>query len=242
MPGVLAIITPDNAPKLPMQGRAAADGALRRCCRTRTSSSTASTSRWSWPRRWSRRTAAAAQVRVQLSARRAGHVDGCGAGAGLSAEEFPQRRTPAGFSVAAIPTRRSTPAAAKVDATYITPIEHHNPMEPHATIARWDGDRLTVWTATQGISGAQATLAGLFGIDAGDVRVICPYLGGGFGCKGNTWPPATLAAMAREGRRPAGEARGDARADVHLERLSPAHRAEAAVRRRRPRASGVDAA
>ena len=86
--------------------------------------------------------------------------------------------------------------AAKVDATYITPTEHHNPMEPHATIAQWDGDRLTVWTATQGISGAQTTLATLFSIDPADVRVICPYVGGGFGCKGNTWPPATLAAMA----------------------------------------------
>ncbi len=87
-------------------------------------------------------------------------------------------------------------AAVKVDATYITPIEHHNPMEPHATIARWDDDRLTVWTATQGISGAQQTLAALFGIDKSNVRVICPYVGGGFGCKGSTWPPATLAAMA----------------------------------------------
>ena len=85
---------------------------------------------------------------------------------------------------------------AKVDATYITPMEHHNPMEPHATIARWDGDRLTVWTATQGISGAQTTLASMFGIDPANVRVICPYVGGGFGCKGSTWPPATLAAMA----------------------------------------------
>jgi xanthine dehydrogenase YagR molybdenum-binding subunit len=86
--------------------------------------------------------------------------------------------------------------AARLDATYVTPMEHHNPMEPHATIARWDGDRLTVWTATQGISGAQTALAGLFGIDPANVRVICPYVGGGFGCKGNTWPPATLAAMA----------------------------------------------
>jgi xanthine dehydrogenase YagR molybdenum-binding subunit len=86
--------------------------------------------------------------------------------------------------------------AVKVDATYITPVEHHNPMEPHATIARWDGDRLTVWTATQGISGAQKTLAGLFGIDPKQVRVVCPFVGGGFGSKGNTWPPATLAAMA----------------------------------------------
>jgi xanthine dehydrogenase YagR molybdenum-binding subunit len=43
-------------------------------------------------------------------------------------------------------------AAEKVEATYVTPIEHHNPMEPHATIASWDGDQLTVWTSTQGIS------------------------------------------------------------------------------------------
>ncbi|HEY4040759.1 MAG TPA: xanthine dehydrogenase family protein molybdopterin-binding subunit [Rhodopila sp.] len=93
--------------------------------------------------------------------------------------------------------------AVKIEQTYITPIEHHNPMEPHATIAAWNGDKLTVWTATQGISGAQATLAGQFGIDKNDVRVICPYLGAGFGCKGNTWPPATLAALAaRTVRRP----------------------------------------
>jgi len=86
--------------------------------------------------------------------------------------------------------------AVKLDATYITPIEHHNPIEPHATIAAWNGDKLTVWTTTQGISAAQATLAGQFGIDKAAVRVLCPYLGAGFGCKGNTWPPATLAALA----------------------------------------------
>ncbi|MDB5404926.1 MAG: xanthine dehydrogenase, molybdenum binding subunit apoprotein [Rhodopila sp.] len=86
--------------------------------------------------------------------------------------------------------------AVKLDATYITPVEHHNPMEPHATIAAWNGDKLTVWTATQGVGGAQATLAGQFGIDKADVRVLCPYLGAGFGSKGNTWPPATLAALA----------------------------------------------
>jgi xanthine dehydrogenase YagR molybdenum-binding subunit len=86
--------------------------------------------------------------------------------------------------------------AVKLDMTYVTPVEHHNPMEPHATIAAWDADRLTVWTTTQGISGAQATLAGQFGIDKANVRILCPYLGGGFGSKGNTWPPATLAALA----------------------------------------------
>ncbi|HEY1935178.1 MAG TPA: xanthine dehydrogenase family protein molybdopterin-binding subunit [Acetobacteraceae bacterium] len=86
--------------------------------------------------------------------------------------------------------------AVKVDATYITPMEHHNPMEPHATIARWDGERLIVWTSTQGISPAQTTLATLFGLDKKQVHVVCPFVGGGFGCKGSTWPPVTLTAMA----------------------------------------------
>ena len=87
-------------------------------------------------------------------------------------------------------------APVRFEATYTTPVEHHNPMEPHATIAAWDGDRLTVWTSSQGIGGAQQTLAGLFGIEKDNVRVICPFVGGGFGSKGSTWPPATLAAMA----------------------------------------------
>ena len=84
----------------------------------------------------------------------------------------------------------------RIDVTYQTPIENHNPMEPHATIARWDGDRLTVWHATQGVSSAQAALAGAFGIDKSKVQVIDPFVGGGFGCKGSTWPPALLSAMA----------------------------------------------
>jgi xanthine dehydrogenase YagR molybdenum-binding subunit len=87
-------------------------------------------------------------------------------------------------------------AEVRVDATYQTPIEHHNPMEPHATLASWTGDRLTVWTATQGITGARETIASLFGLPKKDVTIICPFVGGGFGSKGNTWPPATLAAMA----------------------------------------------
>jgi xanthine dehydrogenase YagR molybdenum-binding subunit len=87
-------------------------------------------------------------------------------------------------------------AAVKIDVTYVTPVEHHNPMEPHATVAAWDGDALTVWHSTQGVSGTQSTLATQFGIPPAKVRVLCPFLGGGFGCKGSTWPPATLAAMA----------------------------------------------
>ena len=87
-------------------------------------------------------------------------------------------------------------APVKIEATYETPVEHHNPMEPHATIAYWRGDTLAVWTATQGISGAQETLASAFGLPKESVTVVCPYVGGGFGCKGNTWPPAVIAALA----------------------------------------------
>jgi xanthine dehydrogenase YagR molybdenum-binding subunit len=87
-------------------------------------------------------------------------------------------------------------APVQIEATYTTPIEHHNPMEPHATIAMWDEDRLTVWTATQGIGGTQTTLASVFGIDPKNVQINGPFVGGGFGCKGSTWPPAMLAAMA----------------------------------------------
>ena len=87
-------------------------------------------------------------------------------------------------------------APVKHQATYTTPLEHHNAMEPHATIAAWDGDHLTLWTSTQGISGAQSTLATLLGIDPANVRILGPFVGGGFGSKGSTWPPAVLAAIA----------------------------------------------
>ena len=91
----------------------------------------------------------------------------------------------------------------RIDAVYSTPMEHHNPMEPHATVARWDGDRLTLYDATQYVSGVRKTVARTLGIDAANVRVIDPYVGGGFGCKGSTWSHVVLAAMAaRQVRRP----------------------------------------
>ncbi|MBO9647746.1 MAG: xanthine dehydrogenase family protein molybdopterin-binding subunit [Variovorax sp.] len=83
-------------------------------------------------------------------------------------------------------------------AIYTTPIEHHNPMEPHATIAQWNaaGDRLTVHDSTQAISGSRDTLAKTFGIATDNVVVLCPFVGGGFGCKGSSWSHVALAAMA----------------------------------------------
>ncbi len=84
----------------------------------------------------------------------------------------------------------------KVDQVYTTPLENHNPMEPHVTIAEWEGEKLTLHDATQYISGVKQTVAKSFGIPDENVRVLCPYTGGGFGCKGSTWSHVLLAAMA----------------------------------------------
>jgi xanthine dehydrogenase YagR molybdenum-binding subunit len=84
----------------------------------------------------------------------------------------------------------------RLDAVYTTPNEHHNPMEPHATLARWDGPNLTLYDATQGVSGARGAVAKILGINEENVRVICPFVGGGFGCKGSVWSHVVLAAMA----------------------------------------------
>lgn len=87
-------------------------------------------------------------------------------------------------------------AAVTLDATYTTPAQTHNAMEPSATVASWSGDELTVYDATQWVNGAQRTLAHFFGLDPKQVRVICPFVGGGFGSKGFFWPHSVIAAMA----------------------------------------------
>jgi xanthine dehydrogenase YagR molybdenum-binding subunit len=87
-------------------------------------------------------------------------------------------------------------AEVKVDAQYTTPIENHNPMEPHATIAAWEGDKLTVWDSTQYVVGERDALSGVMGIPPENVRVVSYFVGGGFGCKGLMWSQVPLAAMA----------------------------------------------
>lgn len=89
-------------------------------------------------------------------------------------------------------------AAARVDAIYTTPMQTHNPMEPHGTLAAWEGDSLTLYDATQYVTGARRTVAKTLGIDPAKVRVISPYVGGGFGCKGSAWSHVLLAAMAAQ--------------------------------------------
>lgn len=94
-------------------------------------------------------------------------------------------------------------ARVRVDAVYSTPMEHHNPMEPHAVLASWDGPQLTLYDTTQGVSNAQRAVATLLGMPVEHVRVISPFVGGGFGCKGSVWSHVVLCAMAaRETGRP----------------------------------------
>jgi xanthine dehydrogenase YagR molybdenum-binding subunit len=89
---------------------------------------------------------------------------------------------------------RAAPAAIK--RTYRTPAEHHNPMEPHATIAEWKGNNLELHDSTQWAFGVQRRLAAVFGIPAHQIHVIVPFVGGAFGGKGQTWSHVALAAMA----------------------------------------------
>ena len=87
-------------------------------------------------------------------------------------------------------------APVRMDATYETPAQYHNAMEPHAIVAAWDGDTLSIDTPSQGMAIAQGRLAGLFGIRPEDIHIRSPFLGGGFGSKGMISGPQVLGVMA----------------------------------------------
>jgi xanthine dehydrogenase YagR molybdenum-binding subunit len=88
-------------------------------------------------------------------------------------------------------------AAVRVDTTYTTPVQHNNPMEPHAALAAWDsGGGVTIFDSTQGPSADRDTIARVLGLAPERVRVIAPHVGGGFGSKGTTRPHVILAAVA----------------------------------------------
>lgn len=74
-------------------------------------------------------------------------------------------------------------AAQRIDATYETPPQYHNAMEPHAIVAAWDGDALSIDMPTQALFLSQMRIAGLFGLAPGKVHIRSPFLGGGFGSK-----------------------------------------------------------
>jgi xanthine dehydrogenase YagR molybdenum-binding subunit len=87
-------------------------------------------------------------------------------------------------------------APVAVDETYTTPTEHNNPMEPHATTAVWEGDRLTLYDSNQGAFQYQQTVAKRLGLEPEKVRVVAPHVGGGFGSKGTPRPHVIAAAIA----------------------------------------------
>ena len=101
------------------------------------------------------------------------------------------------------PTAAMNAAAVKVQAEYRIPINHHNPIEPHAAIAFWQGDQLTVFDKTQEVFGVQKHLAEALGVPAANIRVVSPFVGGAFGAslKPNYYPSLTAMA-ARELQRP----------------------------------------
>ena len=94
-------------------------------------------------------------------------------------------------------------APVQLDATYTTPDQAHAMMEPHASIAAWSGNKLTLWTSNQMIDWSVGDVAKTLGIPKGNVRLISPFVGGGFGGKLFVRSDALLAALgARAARRP----------------------------------------
>jgi len=87
-------------------------------------------------------------------------------------------------------------APVKVDQTYITPIETHNPIEMHASVATWDGDRLTMYETTQGVVNHRVVMAQTLGIPIENMRVVTRFLGSGFGGKLFPWPHCAMNAVA----------------------------------------------
>jgi xanthine dehydrogenase YagR molybdenum-binding subunit len=87
--------------------------------------------------------------------------------------------------------------AVKIERTYTMPDRHHNPMEPHATLAVWDNDRtLTLYDSTQMVVGTRKLASLVLGVPEEKINVVCEFLGGGFGGKSWSWPHTLLAALA----------------------------------------------
>jgi CO/xanthine dehydrogenase Mo-binding subunit len=94
-------------------------------------------------------------------------------------------------------------AAAVVEAEYRTPAQVQSPLEPHCAVAVWESGLLTLWSSTQGIFAARDELADAYDLEPDDVRVVCEYMGGGFGGKQGAGPEGFVAVeLARRSGRP----------------------------------------
>lgn len=101
------------------------------------------------------------------------------------------------------PDQALASAPVTIDETYVTPVETHNPMEMHGTVAVWDGENLTIYDSSQGVVSHRTVMSEVLGIPRENVRTISRFIGSGFGGKLSPWPQATLAAAAaRQLKRP----------------------------------------
>jgi len=119
-------------------------------------------------------------------------------------------------------------APVKLDQTYVTPTETHNPIELQATTAIWNGSMLTIYEESQGIFNLQSVLAQMFGLPNENVRVITKFVGSGFGSK--LWP-WTHCALAVAAARQAGQTCPQPQDDVPVGRSSSPYSATRAPRR-----------
>ena len=94
------------------------------------------------------------------------------------------------------PDKALTEAAVTLDEIYVTPVETHNPMEMHGTVAVWDGDNVTLYEGSQGVVNHRTVMSEVLGVPRENVRVISRFIGSGFGGKLFPWPQSTLAAVA----------------------------------------------
>jgi xanthine dehydrogenase YagR molybdenum-binding subunit len=112
---------------------------------------------------------------------------------------YPDKTDPAGEP---LETKRGDPdggltaAAVRIDQTYTTSTNNHNPIAPFASVAVWEGEKLTVYDASQWVQNVRLVLAATLGIPISNVRVIAQFVGGAFGCGLRAWPHVTLAAIA----------------------------------------------
>ena len=133
-----------------------------------------------------RATAAARRVKVDYA-----DVQPPAIGTALDADEPQKIDSERGDAAAAFAT-----APVKIDQTYTTPPETHNPIELHASVAVWDGKAFTLYETTQSIMNHRAALAQMLGMPTEDVQVVTEFLGSGFGGKLWPWPHSLLAAAA----------------------------------------------
>jgi len=193
MAGVLLEMTQDNAPRLPNGGRAGVDppaGRVLSLLQDPEIRYNRETIGVVVAETLEQATAAAMAVKARY-AEETPRLD--------FVAEMPNGHSPGEINKEPADSNCAGPAATAVHTimhTYTTPMEHHNPLQPHATAAKWNGDKLTLYDTTQGIAGAQKTIAKIFGLSRDQVHVVCPYVGGGFGCRGSVWSHVPIAAMA----------------------------------------------